>query len=628
MGLEKFGEAQIVVAKISAKGDEISAREDWGGGTAFLANKLLNEIITAARIAGVEMKAPPDVLLKAAAGKKSLRQWAAAVRGYQGVISSSETPEEIDEFAKTAWMEIGECYYRSEKFFEAYFTYDRIEKEFDGQEIAGDAAYYRYRAITARHVETKDPRDLALKKKARADFATKYKDHPRSIDLQYYEGADLISDADSARAGGKQEAADAAYNEALSRLLNTKKSSILYSKAQARIGEVFYKQKKYPEALKKFAAVFKFVKDPKNPTTDPQRQANRLQAEAIATFFSARCHKETKDWTKVIETLDGYEKRFEDENVRNFHAPVKFERMRAFIQIGKFDEAETQALAMRDEWPAADQLPLAFSMLSRAKSDGARKAKEAGNNDEWSKLLTKAAEYYTFYLKLRGERNPEKKPTWQEHQLIGYWYFDLGDMPSAEPNLEISYTILLGVIDKTPEGERKENLKSQADGLLQKLSEILLRQKKFGEAKEKLEKLLVPDPAARVRVLELLKAQELSKVALQELMDKIRAIPSLMEGLARTYKAVGGPDDLLRALTLVKLLYRADPKNKYTKVGWDRKYLMCEIYLQYGRDFRDEAALDNVIKLVTDWESLGVLKNSGMEQKFKQIRSDALALKR
>jgi hypothetical protein len=627
MGLEKFGEAQTIVAKISQKGDEISAREEWGLGTAFLANKLLNEIITEARIGGVELKAPPDVLLKAASGKKALRQWAAAVRSYQGVISSSESPEEINEFAKPAWMEIGECYYRSEKFFEAYFTYDRIEREFEGEEIAGDAAYYRYRAITARHVETKDPRDLALKKKARADFATKYKDHPRSIDLQYYEGADLISDADSFRGGGDQNAAGAAYNEALTRLLNTKKSSILYAKAQARIGEVFYKQKKYPEAQKKFAAVFTYVNDPKNPTTDPQRQANRLQASAIATFFSARCYKETAEWDKVLSTLDGYETKFADENVRNFHAPVKFERIRAFIQTNQLPEAEQQALSMRTDWPQAEQLPIAFSMLSRAMSAAAKKALETNQKDEWSKLLTKAAEYYSFYIEIRMERNPAKTPSWQEHQLIGFWYFDLGDMPNAEPNLEKSYTILLGVIEKMADSDRKENLKLQADSLLQKLSEILLRQKKYGEAKEKLEKLLIPDEGARPRVLDLLKEQELSKVALKELMDKIQAIPSLMEGLARTYKAVGGPEDLLRALTLVKLLGRADPKNKYTKVGWERKYLMCEIYLQYGRDFRDEAALDNVIKLINDWESLGVLKNSGMAEKFKKLRSEALSLK-
>ena len=170
-GLGRFADARDVVSRISQKGDEIAKREEWGLATAFQANKLLNEIMADARIAGETLKTAPDVLFKAASGKKAAQQWSEAVLSFQAVVSACETPEEVAEFAMPAWMAIGECYYRGEKFVEAYYAYDRAEQEFQGKEIAGDAAYYRYRAITARHGETKDERDLALKKKARTDFA-------------------------------------------------------------------------------------------------------------------------------------------------------------------------------------------------------------------------------------------------------------------------------------------------------------------------------------------------------------------------------------------------------------------------------------------------------------------------
>ena len=572
-----------------------------------------------ARIGGVALKTAPDVLFKAASGKKAAQQWAEAVFSFQGVVSACETPEEVKEYAMPSWMAIGECYYRSEKFFEAYFTYDRAEKEFDGSEIAGDAAYYRYRAITARHGETKDPRDLALKKKARTDFATKYKDHPRSIDLQYFEGADLIGDGDALRGAGKELEAKAAYNEALSRLNNTKDTSILYAKAQARIVEVFYKLDKPDDALKKFAAVQSYIADKKNVTTDPNRRANRLQAQAISVYFAARCYKDQEKWGDVVSTLKDYETVFGDESVRNFHAAVKFERLRALIRLGRLEEAESETVKLAEEWPGAPQIPLGYSMLSSEYGKAARAAEEAEDVATWKQLLPKAAQYFKAYLAARANQ----EISWQEAQLLGFWYFDLEDLAGAEPWLEKALEGLGKAIDTTPEGEQLEKLKKQADGLLQRLAGILLQQKKYGEAKAKLEALLIPDPGARGRVLELLEQQQHSLASINELMGKIRAIPSLMENLASTYRFVGSAQDLFRALTLLKVLERADPKNKYTEIGWRRKLLMCEIYLQYGRDFRDQNALKNVIKLVTDWQDLGVLENCPFKAEFFKLRAEA-----
>ncbi|MEN8148359.1 MAG: hypothetical protein ABFS86_00965 [Planctomycetota bacterium] len=618
-GLQRFADARDVVSRISQKGDEIGKRQEWGLATAFKANKLLNEILADAKIAGKTIKTAPSVLFKAASGKMDARQYTEAVLAFQAVVSACETPEQIEEFAMPAWMSIGRGYYLSNCFVEAYYAYDRTEQLFKGKDVAGEAAYLRYRAINARYAETKDPRDLALVKKARSKFATDYKDHPRSIDLQYYEGADLITDGDALRADGKELEAKAIYNDALTRLGNTKTTSILYAKAQARIGELLYKLEKPRDALKKFDAVEAYIADRKNVTTDPNRRANRLQARSIAAYYRARCHKDAKDWTAAAAALDDYETKFPEET--SFHAAVKFERLRALLRLDRLAESEAQFANLRKDWPEAAQIPLAARLIS---SYCGKKRKELKDKDAagCAEMTRKTAEYYVVYMETR---RPASEPTWQEAQLLGSWYFEIDDLAAAEPWLEKALEGLAIDID-TAEGERLVKLELQADGLLQKLAGILLRQKKYGEAKSKLEDLLIPDEGAKKRVLELLKQQKHSPASLKELMSKIRPIPTLMENLARTYKFVGDPDDLLRALTLILVLERADPGNKYTEIGWRRKLLRCEVYLQYGRDFRDQSALKNVIKLINDWESLGVLDKCPVKEELFKVRAEASRL--
>ena len=79
---------------------------------------------------------------------------------------------------------------------------------------------------------TKADADKELKKTSRSEFAAKFKDHPRAIDLQYYEGADYITDGDAMSWRKDTEAAKQLYGLALERLTATKPSSILYAWAR------------------------------------------------------------------------------------------------------------------------------------------------------------------------------------------------------------------------------------------------------------------------------------------------------------------------------------------------------------------------------------------------------------
>jgi hypothetical protein len=294
---------------------------------------------------------------------------------------------------------------------------------------------------------------------------------------------------------------------------------------------------------------------------------------------------------------------------------VKYERLRALLESGQLAEGEKQALEMREAFPDNPLTDFAFSMLGKAFQERSAKAKEAKDDAAWRENLEKAAEYYAYYLDRKDE------PTWEEWQTIGIWYRDLEDWKKAEEFLERASQMLAALVDRNPNAKE---LKEAQDGLLILLSEMLIKQELFGKAIEVFEPLLIPDPAAKPRVFQLLEMQEHTKPGLDELMSKIRAVPSLMEGLAWAYVENGGSAEVyLRALTLLKILAISDRNNQYTEKWWRWKYLTCRAYFEFGRYCKDKAAFQNVINLIDQWDTLGVLKNAPQYQDFLKLRQQA-----
>ncbi len=623
MGLGEYDKAMDLATRVSLKGEELATSTEWGPATAYTANRLLTEIIAEAKAAGKDIIVPPDVMLKAALGKMATREWGHAIGSFQGVVQASKTPEEVKEYAIPAWMKIGECYYRQEKFLEAFFAYDSVVKSYRkvDKQLAGDAAYYRYRAATALYAATRDAEDEKLKKKARSSFAGEFPKHPRSIDLQYYEGADYIVDGDALMAAKETGRATDTYNLALDRLKGVKKSSILFSKAKARIGEIYYKLGKYAEAQKMFDWVEKHVADPDNVTTDRERTANRLQARALGTYYSALCYMKQKRWDKLLARIKDYETIFADENVKNFHSPVRFERIRALLKMNNLKDAETEYLALQAADPESSRIPLAAYLLGMAFFDSSEDALTAKNQDLWKEHLTKAADYFAFYV--TGMTAPKS----EDYESIGIWRYKLNDLERAAPNLNKALEMLTAKLDaledKRPENPEFRALTKKIEGITVMLSEILLKSGKFAEAKKFFEDLLIPNADARERVMTLLKQQEHTRPEFKELMGKIRRVPSFMEGYARVLHQLGGLDDCLRALTLLRVLSTADKSNMYQPDWWEWQYLTFQVWLELGVNHGVQQALDNIKAKYQEYDGLGVLERSGRKPEFLKIKQMA-----
>lgn len=618
-GLGRYEKAIEIVTKVSQRGEQLAPVTDWGAATAFNANRLLVEIIAEG---GSQLSLPPEDLMRAAAGKKTSREWEEAIRAFHSVLNAVAGKPEEAEFAAKAWLEIGECYYRGDKFVEAYHTYRNVSRKYAADKLlAGDAAYMVYRAATALHAMTKDAADEELKRNARSDFAKNFPDHPKAVDLQYYEGADMITDADSKRADGDMAAASPIYREAIEFLQGVKPTSVLYSKALARIGEVHYQLGEDEKALAQFAALRKYVQDDR--TNQAERIANREQALAISAYYAARTHARRSAWDKVLAELAEFEKKFADENVANFHPVVQFERIKAFLGQAKLSEAEQQLLRMRDQFPEHGVLPFAAQMVALEYQKSADAALEKKDEATWRKHLGKAAEYYAFWL----DRNP--KTGWRDLYLLGDWHQRLGGWAAAEGYFRRAHEGVTA--DRAKLGgnspERKK-LEDAAAVLDRQLSDVLMKQGKHAEAIELFERLLVPNEAARERVFKLLEAQSFTEKELSELLDKMEKSTGIMEGLAQVYLEVAkDPQMLLRAMTLSRILTRGAAE-RYGADWWRWQTLHLKAQVKYGENYRDGAMLDAVIKTISGYESIGLLDRSPNKQELLDLRSRAEIAKR
>jgi hypothetical protein len=123
------------------------------------------------------------------------------------------------------------------------------------------------------------------------------------------------------------------------------------------------------------------------------------------------------------------------------------------------------------------------------------------------------------------------------------------------------------------------------------------------------ERLAIKNPRDRDRVRELLETQDSTRSGIRELTMKIEPSRPLLIALARLYMANGELEYDLRALTLLLLVSR-DPADCYLERWWQAQLLIFSLYDQIFRDFKTDAARENILAVVSDWQDMGVLERS------------------
>jgi biopolymer transport protein ExbD len=140
--------------------------------------------------------------------------------------------------------------------------------------------------------------------------------------------------------------------------------------------------------------------------------------------------------------------------------------------------------------------------------------------------------------------------------------------------------------------------------------------------------LLVPDPQDRSHVGKTLLRQEWRLKQLEELLGKIRKEPAVLSGLARAYIEEGRAEGYLRALTLLGILVRADPRRSFSRQWWYWQYLILRIYCEYGEKRKDRTAIKNTLQLVKAFEELDALRLSPHREQIVELRDRAAAMQK
>ena len=106
---------------------------------------------------------------------------------------------------------------------------------------------------------------------------------------------------------------------------------------------------------------------------------------------------------------------------------------------------------------------------------------------------------------------------------------------------------------------------------------------------------------------------------LDKLENMIRTSPELMEALAARYLGMGGTTDLLRALTLLRLISRESVVTRYSEPWWNRQLLTIRCWDQLFEDFEIHQAAENIQARLRQWEILGVLDRSPVKEELAAI---------
>jgi hypothetical protein len=134
---------------------------------------------------------------------------------------------------------------------------------------------------------------------------------------------------------------------------------------------------------------------------------------------------------------------------------------------------------------------------------------------------------------------------------------------------------------------------------------------------------LVREDADPAEVLRQLEPASLTAESPNRLCRSIRGGPDAMEELARCLGTAATVEvEVVRAINLVKLAIRS-PADKYTDAWWRRYLLLCELKYVLGRRFGNRHALLSIVRLVDDWETIGLLEQGPCAEELRELRRKA-----
>lgn len=456
------------------------------GGVDQLAKRALNEVL-ASIPAGSSLRIGPDVLFKAAEGSRRDGDLGRAIRAYQRTLVSCENEADparrttlLAEYETKCWERLTECYYRMERFLEAYFAADVPVQKYlaarrtDADETVGGLAVMRVRCLSElvkRTPKERQDRYKSLLKAAQDLIADKFAGS--GDDTVYGVGRQKLGTGKRLLSAGDRAGAEASFTEAITIFRKIGEKDAKYRMAQVSIGEALIESGKHQDGLQHLSNYLASRKDDgAKDAPVPDRQAH-----GWATLWLAEAHDNLKAPEKVIETLADYEDRYQGAQLDAYFPKARYLRVLNFVAAKRGPEAEAQAELLRKETPDHTTVPNAALAVANELIQRSGKATVAGDPKGAEALKRKALAWYDFWL----ARSPA--PTADYYTRIGEFH---GEVSNIEKAAEY-WTKALDMYTKA--GNDKD-----AETLTVYLAGLLVASGRYAEALPKFEVLFVKTP--------------------------------------------------------------------------------------------------------------------------------------
>lgn len=483
--IAKMGSPDAAMTLLNGISEEVKDSPQLGA-VDQLAKLALNEVL-ASIPSGSSLKIGPDVLYKAAEGSRRDGEFGRAVRTYQRTILSCENDPDADrrktligEYETKCWERLTECYYRMERFLEAFFAADvPVQKYLAARRTDEDPAIGGLATMRVRCIQE-------VLKRAPKERQDHYKSMLKAAqdliaERMSWAGEDTVYAVASQKKGaalrllaqGDAAGAEAAFKEAMATYAKVGEKESKYRLAQVAIGECLVAMGKPADGLQHLGAYLAARKDEGGKDAPPPDR----QAYGLAVYWIADAHQGMKDAAKVLDALADFEDRFQGASLEVYFPRVRFLRVQNLVAAKRGSEAEAEAEALRKESPDHSVTPLAALVVANDLIQRSAKAEAAGDRNGSREIKRRALDWYDWWLKRTAS------PTADNYTRVGEFHSDIGSVERAAEYWTKSLEMY------TKDGNAKE-----AELLTVYLAGLLVDSGRFAEALPKFEVLFVKTP--------------------------------------------------------------------------------------------------------------------------------------
>jgi tetratricopeptide (TPR) repeat protein len=489
--MSAIGFAEAAITQLNQISNWASQSDpSWGRAVDQMAKHALNEVL-AAIPPDSTVQLGPDVLFKAGDGSFRDGNFGRAIRAYQRVLLAVENEPDADRkktltenFLGECWLKINECYVRLDRPLEAYFAANAPVQQFlsSGKAVpdkdTSNLAFYRVTAL--QNLVARAPKDQKADlqdqlKRAQELFTTRFQEtSDQGQSVTYTVAMQRLAAGTSQMHGGDVAKGQATLKEAIDLFGKVGAKDPSYGHAQAHIGEALVLSGNPQEALKHLQAyIARNLADWNNPATPPRQR----QPWGMAVYWIANAYDALKQPAKVIETLDGYEKRFKDSALEATIPGVRFLRITALVKAGRGPEAEKETDQLVADSPDNPWTPSACLATASDLKVQADKAHHEGNQKGYLDLKVRSGKYYDFWVRRSSDAGADQMT------FVGQLMQEIGNQTRAAELWQKAMDIY-----------RRQGNAKMVETLTINLSGLLVNQGRYAEALPQFESLFVKTP--------------------------------------------------------------------------------------------------------------------------------------